>query len=40
MKRKRCSEEQVISILKAREARSSAVNLARKHRVAEQSIHR
>ena len=40
MKGKRRSKEQVISILKAREAWLSAVNLAKKHRVAEQSTHR
>ena len=40
MKRKRYSEEQVISILNEREAGASAADLARKHGVAEQSIHR
>ena len=40
MKRKRYSEEQIISILNEREAGASAADLARKHGVAEQSIHR
>ena len=40
MKRKRCSEEQTVSILNEREAGASAADLARKHGVAEQSIHR
>ena len=40
MKRKRCSEEQAVSILNEREAGASAAGLARKHGVAEQSIHR
>ena len=40
MKRKRYSEEQTVSILNEREAGASAADLARKHGVAEQSIHR
>ena len=40
MKRKRYSEEQIISILNERDAGASAADLARKHGVAEQSIHR
>ena len=40
MKRKRCSEEQTVSILNEREAGASAVGLARMRGVAEQSIHR
>ena len=40
MKRKRCSEEQTVSILNEREAGASAVGLARKHGVAEQPVHR
>ena len=40
MKRKRHSEEQIISITNEREAGASAADLARKHGVAEQSIHR
>ena len=40
MKRKRHSEEQAVSILNEREAGASATDLARKHGVAEQSIHR
>ena len=40
MKRKRCSEEQTVSILNEREAGASAAGLARMHGVAEQSIHR
>ena len=40
MKRKRCSEEQIISILNEREAGASAADLARKHGVAEQPVHR
>ena len=40
MKRKRHSEEQAVSILNEREAGASAADLARKHGVAEQSIHR
>ena len=40
MKRKRYSEEQIISILNERETGASAADLARKHGVAEQSIHR
>ena len=40
MKRKRYSEEQTVSILNEREAGASATDLARKHGVAEQSIHR
>ena len=40
MKRKRYSEEQIISTLNEREAGASAAGLARKHGVAEQSIHR
>ena len=40
MKRKRHSEEQTVSILNEREAGASAADLARKHGVAEQSIHR
>ena len=40
MKRKRYSEEQIISILNEREAGASVADLARMHGVAEQSIHR
>ena len=40
MKRKRHSEEQIISILNEREAGASAADLARMRGVAEQSIHR
>ena len=40
MKRKRCSEKQIISILNEREAGASAADLARKHGVAEQPVHR
>ena len=40
MKRKRHSEEQTVSILNEREAGASTAGLARKHGVAEQSIHR
>ena len=40
MKRKRCSEEQAVSILNEREAGASATDLARKHGVAEQPVHR
>ena len=40
MKRKRCSEEQTVSILNEREAGASAAGLARMRGVAEQSVHR
>ena len=40
MKRKRFTEEQIISILKEHEAGSTVVDLARRHGVSEQSIHR
>jgi len=40
MKRKRYSEEQIISILKEHEAGASATDLARRHGVAEGSIYR
>ena len=40
MKRKRYSEEQIISILKEHEAGASAADLARRHGVAENSIYR
>ena len=40
MKRKRYSEEQTVSILNEREAGASAADLARKHGVAEQPVHR
>ena len=40
MKRKRYSEEQIISILKEHEAGASAAALARRHGVAENSIYR
>ena len=40
MKRKRCSEEQTVSILNEREAGASAAGLARMRGVAEQLIHR
>ena len=40
MKRKRRSEEQIIPILNECEAGASVADLARKYRVAEQSIHR
>ena len=40
MKRKRCSEENIISILKEHEAGTSAAELSRRHGVAENSIYR
>jgi putative transposase len=40
MKRKRYSEEKIISILKEHEAGASAPDLARRHGVSEQSIYR
>ncbi len=40
MKRKRFTEEQIISILKEREAGMSVADLGRKHGVSEQSIYR
>ena len=40
MKRKRYSEEKIISILKEHEAGASAADLARRHGVAENSIYR
>jgi putative transposase len=40
MKRKRYTEEQIISILKEHEAGASAPELSRRHGVAEQSIYR
>ena len=40
MKRKRYSEEQIISILNEREAGASAADLARMCGFAEQSVHR
>ena len=40
MKRKRFTEEQIISILKQNEAGSTVVDLARHHGVAENTIYR
>lgn len=40
MKRKRFTEEQIISILKEREAGMKVADLGRKHGVSEQSIYR
>ena len=40
MKRKRYSEEKIISILKEHEAGASAADLSRRHGVAENSIYR
>jgi putative transposase len=40
MKRKRYTEEQIITILKEHEAGASAADLARRHGVAENSIYR
>ena len=40
MKRKRYSEEQIISILKQHEARRSMVDLAREHGVVENTLDR
>lgn len=40
MKRKRFTEEQIISILKENEAGALVTELARRHGVSEQSIHR
>ena len=40
MKGKRYTEQQIISILKEREAGMKVTNLVRKHGVAEQSIYR
>jgi putative transposase len=40
MKRKRYTEEQIISILKEHEAGASAPELSRRHGVSEQSIYR
>ena len=40
MKRKRYSEEQIISILKEHEAGASVPDLARRHGVAENTIYR
>ena len=40
MKRKRYSEEQIMSILKEHEAGGSAPDLSRRHGVSEQSIYR
>ena len=40
MKRKRYTEEQIISILKEHEAGASAADLSRRHGVAENSIYR
>ena len=40
MKRKRYSEEKIISILKEHEAGASAPDLSRRHGVSEQSIYR
>lgn len=40
MKRKRYSEEQIISILKEHEASASVPDLARRHGVAENTIYR
>jgi putative transposase len=40
MKRKRFTEEQIITILKEHEAGSSVVDLARHHGVAENTIYR
>ncbi len=40
MKRKRYTEEQIISILKEHEAGSSAADPTRRHGVAENSIYR
>lgn len=40
MKRKRYTEEQIISILKEHEARASAADLSRRLGVAENSIYR
>ena len=40
MKRKRYSEEQIISILKERQAGASVPDLARRHAVVENTIYR
>jgi putative transposase len=40
MKRKRYTEEKIISILKEHEAGASAPDLSRRHGVSEQSIYR
>ena len=40
MKRKRFAEEQIISILKEREAGMKVAELGRRHGVSEQSIYR
>ncbi len=40
MKRKRYTEEQIISILKEQEAGASVLDLARRHGVAENTIYR
>ena len=40
MKRKRFTEEQIISILREREAGMTVADLGRKHGVSEQSIYR
>ena len=40
MKRKRCPEEQTVSILNEREAGASAADMARMRGVAEQPVHR
>ena len=40
MKRKRFTEEQIISILKEHEAGAGTLELARRHGVSEQSIYR